>query len=421
MAMLLAVARNIAGADASMKAEKWDRKSFAGVELQKKRIGIVGLGRIGREVAARCRAFSMEVVGYDPFVSPQAVEALHVGLVSLDELFATCDYITLHTTLTDETRQLVNRARLAKCKPGLRIVNAARGKLIDDEALIEALDSGRVAGAALDVHTSEPPKDWRLAKHPKVVATPHVGAQTAEAQERVGTDIALQVRDFLKSGVIKQAVNFFSLSGELNELMRPAMTLAERMGALLGQMLEGPPQRIELNLYGELKELDAKPLLAAVVTGVLRPLVKESVTIVNAVALAKERGVALGECASSTPVAYSNLMEIRVQVGEQWRSVAGTLFGGNHQRMVELDGVEIDAIPVGHLLLVRNDDTPGVVGAIGTHLGKRAINIARMTVGRQADSGALMLLEVDAEVPAAVVKEVTGIAGVRAARALSLS
>ena len=420
MALLLGLARNIGGADASMKSEKWDRKSFAGVELQKKRIGIVGLGRIGREVAARCRAFNMEVVGYDPFVSLQAVEPLRVTLLSLDELFATCDYITLHTTLTDETRQLVNRERLAKCKPGLRLVNAARGKLIDDEALIEALDSGKVAGAALDVHTSEPPKDWRLAKHPKVLATPHVGAQTAEAQERVGTDIAVQVRDFLKSGVIQQAVNFFSLTGDLNDQMRPAMMLAERLGSLVGQMMAVVPQRIELNLYGELNELDAKPILAAAATGVLKLLLKESVTIVNAVALAKEHGVLTSESSSATPVAFSNLMEVRVQQGNQVHSVAGTLFGGNHQRLVELDGVEIDAIPQGHLLLVRNDDTPGVVGAIGTHLGKRAINIARMTVGRQPGTGALMLLEVDAEVPAEIMREVAGIAGVREARALTL-
>ena len=420
MSLMLALARNVAPADASMKSGTWDRKSFAGVELQKKRVGIVGLGRIGREVAQRCRAFNMEVVGYDPFVSPQALEAVRVTLVSLDELFATCDYITLHTTLTDDTRQLVNRERLAKCKPGLRIVNAARGKLIDDEALLEALDSGKVAGAALDVHTNEPPKDWRLAKHPKVLATPHLGAQTKEAQERVGTDIAVQVRDFLKSGAIQQAVNFFSLSGDPHDQMRPAMLLAERLGSLVGQMTTGMPQRIELNLYGELTELDAKPILAAAVTGVLKPLLDQSVTIVNAVALAKENGVVAAESSSTTPVAYSNLMEIRVQRPDQQHSVAGTLFGGNHQRMVELDGVEIDAIPLGHLLLVRNNDTPGVVGAIGTHLGKRAINIARMTVGRQPGTGALMLIEVDAEVPKEVVREVAGITGVREARALHL-
>ncbi len=420
MALMLAVARNVAAADHSMKSETWDRKSFAGVELQKKRVGIVGLGRIGREVAARCRVFAMDVVAYDPFVSPAMAEPLHVGLVSLDELFATCDYITLHTTLTDATRQLISREAIAKMKPGVRIINAARGKLIDDEALLEALDSGQVAGAGLDVHSSEPPKDWRLAKHPKVTATPHVGAQTKEAQEKVGTDIAIQVRDFLKGGVMQQVLNFFPISGELQDQMRPAMDLAGRLGALIGQLAVGSPCKLELGLYGELTELDSKPILAAAVAGLLNPVGAESVTVVNAVALAKERGLALGESSSPTPVAYSNVMAVRVETESGEFSAGGTLFGGNHMRLVELDGIEVDAIPAGYILCVRNNDTPGVVGAIGTHLGKRSINIARMTVGRDPAKGALMLIEVDAEVPPAVVAEVAGIAGVREARPVRL-
>ncbi len=420
MALMLALARNVAAGDASMKAEKWDRKSFAGTELQKKRLGVVGLGRIGREVASRCRAFNMEVVAYDPFVSKAMADPLQVSLVSLDELFATSDYITLHTTLTDATKQLIGRESIAKMKQGVRIVNAARGKLIDDEALLEALDSGRVAGAALDVHSSEPPKDWRLAKHPKVVATPHLGAQTAEAQERVGTDIAVQVRDFLKGGVIQQAVNFFAISGELQDQMRPAMDLAGRLGAFAGQLCVGAPRRIELGLYGELTELDSKPIVAAAVAGTLNPLGKESVTVVNAVALAKERGIELGESASDTPVGFSNLMSVRLVGTEGELSLGGTLFGGNHMRLVEISGIEIDAILRGNILLVRNDDTPGVVGAVGTHLGKRSINIARMAVGRDPGKGALMLIEVDAETPAEVVREVASMTGVREARAIRL-
>jgi D-3-phosphoglycerate dehydrogenase len=420
MALLLGLARNVAGADASMKGEKWDRKSFAGVELQKKRIGIVGLGRIGREVASRCRAFSMDVVAHDPFVSPAMADPLHVSLVSLDELFATCDYITLHTTLTDATKQLISRDSIAKMKTGVRIVNAARGKLIDDEALIEALDSGKVAGAALDVHSSEPPKDWRLAKHPKVLATPHVGAQTSEAQERVGTDIAIQVRDFLKGGVIQQAVNFFKISDELQEQMRPAMDLAQRLGAFAGQLAGGAAKKIELGVYGELTELDSKPILAAATAGILNPLGQESVTVVNAVALAKERGIELTESASPTPVGFSNLMSVRLHTAAGALSAAGTLFGGNHMRLVEIDGIEVDAIPTGHLLFVRNDDTPGIVGAIGTHLGKRSINIARMTVGRDPGKGALMMIEVDAEIPPAILRETAAITGVREARSIRL-
>lgn len=421
MGLLLALARNIAQADAAMKRETWDRKSFAGVELSGKRIGVVGLGRIGREVAARCRAFGMEVVGFDPFVSPAVAESLHVQLVTLDELLATSDFITLHSVLTKDTRHLLGKEALAKVKPGVRIVNAARGELIDDAALLAALEAGRVAGAALDVHAQEPPGNWALAKHPKVVATPHVGASTAEAQERVGTDIAVQVRDFLKGGLIQQAVNFFSFSSDLYDQVRPAMELAERLGAFLGQVCSGSPERIEIGLYGELQEIDAKPILAAACLGVLRPLLAEKVTVVNARSLAADRGVEVVESTSSARVAFSNLMALRLKTSDMEFSVAGTLFGRNHLRLVDVDGVEVDAIPQGHVLFVKNDDTPGVVGHIGTLLGARGINIARMTVGRKPGSSrAVMLIEVDGEVAAEVLAEVAGMAGIREARALRL-
>lgn len=421
MALLLAVARNIAQADASMKRETWDRKAFAGVELSGKRIGVVGLGRIGREVAARCRAFGMEVVGFDPFVSPAVAESLHVQLVTLDELLATSDFITLHSVLTKDSRHLLGQQAFAKVKPGVRIVNAARGELIDEAALLAALEAGRVAGAALDVHAQEPPRDWGLAKHPRVVATPHVGASTAEAQERVGTDIALQVRDFLKGGLIQQAVNFFSFSSDVYDQVRPAMDLAERLGAFLGQVCGGSPERIEIGLYGELQEIDAKPILAAACLGVLKPLLAEKVTVVNARSLAADRGVEVVESTSSARVAFSNLMALRLKTSDTEFSVAGTLFGRNHLRLVDVDGVEVDAIPQGHVLFVKNDDTPGVVGHIGTLLGARGINIARMTVGRKPGSSrAVMLIEVDSEVPAEVLAEVAGMAGIREARAIRL-
>lgn len=422
LGLLFAVARNIPQADAAMKAERWDRKSFAGVELHGKRIGVVGLGRIGREVAARCRGLGMEVAAYDPFVAESVAEAIHVKLLSFDELLTSSDFLTLHTTLTRETRQLLGKEALAKVKPGIRIINAARGELVDGEALLAALESGRVAGAALDVHAQEPPKDWRLAGHPRVVATPHVGAATIEAQERVGTDIAIQVRDFLKGGVIQQAVNFFSLSGDVYDQVRPAMDLAERLGAFLAQVSPGSPERIELGVYGELREIDVKPILSAAVAGVLRPLLAGGVTVVNAVALARERGIDVIESSSSAPLAFSNLMALRLKTSDNDLSVAGTLFGGDHLRLVEVDGVEVDAIPQGHLLLVKNDDTPGVVGHIGTLLGERSVNIARMTVGRKPGSGrAVMLIEVDNEVPAEALEELRRVAGIRDARAVKLS
>jgi D-3-phosphoglycerate dehydrogenase len=420
LALLLAVARNVPQADAAMKAGHWERKAFAGVELHGKRIGVIGLGRIGREVAARCQKLGMEVVGFDPFVSQAVAETLGVRLLPLDELLQGCDFLTLHTTLTPESRHLIGKDALSRVKPGIRIVNAARGELIDEAALLEALESGRVAAAALDVHAHEPPEDWALARHPRVVATPHIGAATAEAQERVGTDIAVQVRDYLKGGVIQHAVNFFSLSGDLYDQVKPAIDLGERLGLFLGQVCPGSFERIEIGLYGDFRDLDVKPILAAAVAGALRPAVP-AITLVNARSVAQERGIEVLESTSSARLAFANLMAVRLKTSECDLSVAGTLFGRSLPRLVDVDGVEVDAIPQGRLLMVRNDDTPGVVGHIGTLLGARAINIARMTVGRKPGSGrAVMLIEVDNDVPPDVLAEVRAIAGVREARSIKL-
>ena len=421
VALMLALARNLAPADAAMKGEKWDRKSFAGVELFGKRLGVIGLGRIGREVAARCRAFGMEVQAYDPFVSPGVAEQAHVKLRGLDEVLQTSDYLTLHTTLTPETRHLIGKEVLAKVKPGVRIVNAARGELIDDEALLAALDGGRVAAAGLDVHAHEPPRDWRLAKHPRVLALPHLGASTKEAQERVGTDIAQQVRDYLKGGVIQSAVNFYSLAGDLYDRVRPVMDLAERLGLFLAQACRGSLERIELGVYGDLRELDTKPLLAAAVTGILRPHMAEGLTLVNATDVARERGIEILESTSSASIGFSNLVALRLKTSEEDLSVSGTVFGGSHLRLVDVDGVEVDTIPRGNVLMVRNDDTPGTVGRVGTVLGTQGVNIARMGLGRKPGSGrAIMLIEVDSEVSSAALAELGRLPGIREARFLKL-
>ena len=421
VALMLALSRNLAPADASMKAGAWDRKAFAGVELFGKRLGVVGLGRVGREVASRCRAFGMEVQAFDPFVSPTLAEQTHVTLRSLEELLQTSDYLSLHTTLTPETRHLIGKDALGRVKAGVRIVNAARGELIDDEALLAALESGRVAGAALDVHAQEPPKDWRLAKHPKVLALPPLGASTREAQERVGTDIAQQVRDYLKGGVIQSAVNFYSLAGDLYDKVRPAMDLAERLGLFLAQACRGSLERIELGLYGDLREIDTKPILAAAVTGVLRPHMAEGLTLVNALEVARERRIEILESTSSAGISFANLVALRLKTSEEDLSIAGTVFGGGHLRLVDVDGVEVDTIPQGNVLLVRNEDTPGIVGRVGTVLGSHGVNIARMGLGRKPGSGrAIMLIEVDSEVPATLTDELTAMPGIREARFLRL-
>jgi D-3-phosphoglycerate dehydrogenase / 2-oxoglutarate reductase len=420
VALMLGLSRNLAPADASMKTGTWDRKTFAGVELFGKRLGVVGFGRVGREVAARGRAFGMEVQAFDPFVAPAMAEKAHVTLRSLDELLQTSDYISLHTTLTPETKHLIGKDSLAKVKAGVRIVNAARGELIDDEALLAALDSGRVAGAALDVHAQEPPKDWRLAKHPKVLALPHLGASTKEAQERVGTDIAQQVRDYLKGGVIQSAVNFYSLAGDLYDKVRPAMDLAERLGLFVGQACKGSIERLELGVYGDLREIDVKPILAAAVTGVLRPHMAEGLTLVNALEVAKERKIEILESTSTATVSFANLVALRLKTSEEELQLAGTVFGGGHLRLVDVDGVEVDTIPQGNVLVVRND-TPGIVGRVGTALGSHGVNIARMGLGRKPGSGrAIMLIEVDGEVQQGVIDEIARVPGIREARFVRL-
>jgi D-3-phosphoglycerate dehydrogenase len=421
VALMLALSRNLAPADASMKAGTWDRKTFAGVELFGKRLGVVGFGRIGREVAARGRAFGMEVQAFDPFVSPALAEKAHVQLRSLDELLQTSDYISLHTTLTPETKHLIGKDALAKVKAGVRIVNAARGELIDDEALLAALDGGRVAGAALDVHAQEPPKDWRLAKHPKVLALPHLGASTKEAQERVGTDIAQQVRDYLKGGVIQSAVNFYSLAGDLYDKVRPAMDLAERLGLFVGQACKGSLERLELGVYGDLREIDVKPILAAAVTGVLRPHMAEGLTLVNALDVARERKIEILESTSTATVSFANLVALRLKTSEEELQLAGTVFGGGHLRLVDVDGVEVDTIPQGNVLVVRNDDTPGIVGRVGSALGSHGVNIARMGLGRKPGSGrAIMLIEVDGDIQQGVIDEIARVPGIREARFVRL-
>ena len=421
MALILATSRNLAAADASLKAGTWDRKAFAGgAEISGKRIGIVGFGRIGREVAARCKAFGMEVWAFDPFVSAQVAERAGVKAVSLDQILQGCDYITLHTVMTPDTRHMLGKEAFAKIKPGVRIINAARGELIDEDALYAALESGRVAGCGLDVHAKEPPVDWKIAKHPKVVATPHIGAQTVEAQDRVGTDIAYQVRDFLKDGVIQQAVNFFQLSGEAYDQIKPAIDLGERLASFLAQVAPGEVRKVEVTLYGTFKDLQPQPILQATVAGALK-VADPEITFVNAMSRAESQGVEVAHAVSSSTMRYPNLMGVRITTSETELAVAGTLFGEGQLRLVEIDGIPVDAVLHGHILAIKNDDTPGVVGRIGTKLGENGVNIAQMNLGRKAAGGrAVMLIEVDADVPAAVLDALRKIPGVREARSITL-
>lgn len=392
--LMLALSRGIPMADASMKKGVWDKKRLTGAELRGKTLGIIGLGRIGQEVAARARAFDMTLVAHDPFISETVADSLGIRLLSLDDLCAEADYLTLHIPVTPETRHVIGRERLARCKPGVRIVNTARGELIDPEALAEALESGAVGGAALDVFEQEPPTDWKLPSLPRVVATPHIAASTVEAQELVGTETAAAVRDFLLNGTITNAVNFPSVRGEDAARLRPFMVLAERMGMLLSQVGTGRTQALGVRYYGSLLSTHGSLIANAAVAGALRPILSTSVTVVNARGVAAQRGIEIIESRSSRPRNYANLLSLKLHTDEGERWVEGTVFEPGSPRLTQIDGVDIEAPLEGTLLVIHNDDQPGVIGEVGTILGRHGLNIASFSLGR-GEGGAFGFVSLD--------------------------
>jgi D-3-phosphoglycerate dehydrogenase / 2-oxoglutarate reductase len=398
LAFMLSLARQIPAADASMKRGVWEKKKLTGEELRGKTLGIVGLGRIGQEVGARARAFGMALVAHDPFISEQVAGTLGIELLSLDDLCATSDYITLHLPSTPETRHLFNATRLAHCKAGVRIVNTARGELIDEKALADAIEARQVAGAGLDVFESEPPADWRLAKLSQVISTPHIAASTVEAQEQVGIETAVALRDFLREGVIRNAVNFRGMRAEEFARVRPFMLLAERIGMLVSQIAEGRTHAIGIRYYGSLVADHAELIASSVVVGVLRPMLSSNVTVVNARAIAAERGIEVIESRSSRPRAFANMLSVKLHTtgGERW--IEGTVFEGDSPRLTLLDGVEVEVPldPVGTLLVIRNEDRPGVIGEVGTVLGRHGLNIASFALGR-SPGGAVGVVSLDQE------------------------
>lgn len=396
MGLLLSLARHMPGADAAMKQGKWEKKKFQGSELRGKTLGLVGLGRIGQEVARRAAAFEMRIIAFDPFLPPEVAADLDVTLVPLDDLFAQAEYVSLHMPSTPQTRNLVNAQRLAKARKGLRLVNTARGDLVDEAALADAIESGQVAGAALDVFIKEPTVDHRLQNLPQVVATPHIAASTVEAQELVGLETAMAVRDFLRDGVIRNAVNFPAIPDSEFARVRPFMVLAERMGSLLSQTAPGRMHGVSIRYYGPLVTAHADLLASAVVAGVLRPMLFESVTIVNARAVAADRGIEIVESRSSRVRHYANMLSVKLQTagGERW--IEGTVFEGSSPRLTLLDGVEIEAPLGGTLILIANNDQPGVIGEVGTILGRHGINIASFALGR-SEGGAAAVVRIDAD------------------------
>jgi D-3-phosphoglycerate dehydrogenase len=410
LAHLLALARHVVQAHADLRAGRWERKRHVGVELDGKTLGVVGLGRIGREVARRARGLRMEVVGYDPYVSDDVAAGIGVRSLPLDELLAASDFVTLHLPLTPETRHVIDAAKLARMRPGSRLINCARGGLVDENALYEALQSGHVAGAALDVFESEPPTDRRLVEHPRVVATPHLGASTQEAQERVGTEIAIKVRDYLQSGTILDAVNFPSIDRDSSARVAPVMDLAVRLGSFLGQIAEGGHRRLDVRAFGNMAEPPLRPLVMAAVKGLLARAVEGGVSYVNALLLARERGITVEEGRSSEAGPYAGLLRLTLETDRGRTTVAGTLLAADRPRLVEVDGVPIESRPQGHMLFIRNRDLPGVLGRIGTILGRAAVNIAGIHLGRMTEGGeAISILDVDSPVPAGAVAEIAAL------------
>jgi len=415
--LMLALARHLPAADAAMKQGKWEKKKFLGEELREKTLGLAGLGRIGQEVARRAAAFGMRIIAHDPFIAEQVAADLGVELVSLDDLFARADYVSLHMPSNEKTRTLINADRLARARPGIRIVNTARGDLIDEAALADAIESGQVAGAALDVFETEPPADPRLQKLPQVVATPHIAASTREGQELVGVETAAALRDFLKDGIIRNAVNVPSVSAEEFIRLRPFLELGQRLGLFLAQMNDSRAHALGVRYYGALAEGRNDLIVDAILVGLLKPILVDGVTPVNARQIASDRGIEIVESRSTRPRNYTNLVSVKLHTtgGERW--VEGAVFERTSPRLVLLDGIGIEAPLEGTMIVIRNNDQPGVIGEIGTILGRHGVNIANFALGREGKNAVgVVIVDEDVPIPATVLEDLRKATAIREAR-----
>jgi D-3-phosphoglycerate dehydrogenase / 2-oxoglutarate reductase len=408
MSLLLALARNIPSAHQSVQKGEWKRTRFVGTELNGKILGVVGLGRIGREVSKRALAFGMRVQAHDPFISRESVRQIGVEFVDLETLYKNADFITLHVPGTDTTDKMINRKSLAKMKKGVSIINCARGSLVDEKALRDAIISGKVRGVALDVFETEPPKRNPLLKLEQVIATPHLGAATQEAQESVAVAVAQQVADALLERGIRNAVNMPSLDVDTMRLLKPWLDLAERLGSIHTQLFGGRVETVSIRYGGELTSFTVAPLTIAVVRGLLAPVCGESVNYVNAHTIARDRGITVNESKTTEARDFATFIEVEVSNNQKRNLVMGILFGNRDPRIVRVNEFFIDMIPKGDVLVIHNEDQPGVVGGVGNILGKNRINIAEMTLGRVKKGKktlAMTVINIDEPVPPAVLKE----------------
>jgi D-3-phosphoglycerate dehydrogenase len=418
MAHLLALSRYIPAADDSLKHGEWERSRYVGVEVYNKILGVVGLGKIGREVAIRAKAFGMKVIAQDPYLSSEAARKLGIQLVDLDQLIRESDYITLHLPKNKETEGLIGKEQLDKMKDGVRIINVARGGIVDENALADALQAGKVAGAGIDVYSKEPtPSDNPLLSAPNIITTPHLGASTEEAQSKVAIDVAEQMVDYFQGKPVRSAVNMRAISEEVMARVAPYLFLAERIGSLLTQTVDGRIEEVAVSYYGDISSEDSDPITRAVLTGVLSPMLSERVNFVNAFVVAETRGIRVKESRSPEKDEYTSLLSVEVTTDKGSREVRGTVFGKNEVRIISIDGYRVDLHPEGTMLVAPHIDRPGIVGKVGTILGNSKINIGGMHVGRvTVGSRAVMVLSIDSVAPKDVLREIEAVDGIESVR-----
>jgi len=418
ISLMLALARQIPEADASTRAGKWEKNRFMGVEIFGKTLGIIGCGNIGSIVADRALGLKMKVIAYDPYLASERAVDLGVEKVELDELLRRSDFITLHTPLTDKTRNIIDATALRKMKPGVRIINCARGGLVDEAAIVEALKSGHVAGAAFDVFATEPATDNPLFKLPNVVCTPHLGASTTEAQENVALQIAEQMSDYLLRGAIANAVNFPSISAEEAPKLKPFIALAEKLGSFAGQLTETGISKVQIAYEGLVAQMNTRALTSAALAGLLRPMLGD-VNVVSAPVVAKERGIVVEETTREMPEDYESLITVTVTTERQSRHVSGTVFADGRPRIVNIKGIRMDAEFGASMIYITNLDKPGFIGKFSSTLGDAGINIATFHVGRDKPGGsAIALIEIDGELPEEVLAKVRALPQVQQAKPL---
>jgi D-3-phosphoglycerate dehydrogenase len=427
--MMLAMARHLCRADALMHAGKWEKKSLQGTELRGKTLGVVGLGRIGMEVARRARAFGMELIGHDPFVSVSVAKEQGIRLAGLDEVYAAADYITLHVGLTPQTNGMINQASIAKMKKGVRLVNCARGELVNEADLAQALKQGQVAAAAIDVFVEEPPTNSPLLALENVILTPHIGGSTHEAQEAVGVQIARQVKEYLKDGVIQNAVNVPSVSADEYAVMQPYIVLAERMGAFLAQVSEGSLEEISIRYGGHIAEWKTELIRNGAIKGILNQALEEKANLVNAATIADERGLRVLEShkAKASTGGAGSVLSIFLKTSTEEHMVKGAVLHGDAPRLLHVDGIDVEAPLERNLIYMRNRDVPGVIGKVGTILGEESINIADFSLGRRSGEQttdqpreAIAVVHVDGAVSDVVLTRLRGIPAVQRAKGVRL-